>query len=87
MAAISDDIVFHQSAEMVDIKRAMFDAAAKRVLLADSKKFGRRALHAMAALTEMDAVIVDAAVPADEVARLRGRGVEVAVAGAPHAVA
>lgn len=83
MAAVSDDIVFHQSAEMVDIKRAMFDAAARRILLVDSTKFGRRALHAMAALSEMDTVIVDAAMPADEVARLRGRGVDVVEAGAP----
>ena len=31
MAAITDDMVFHQSAEMVETKRAMCDAAATRI--------------------------------------------------------
>ncbi len=45
MSAITDDIVFHQSPEIVDTKRAMFDSAVKRILLADHTKFERRALH------------------------------------------
>ncbi|MEO6301257.1 MAG: DeoR/GlpR family DNA-binding transcription regulator, partial [Paracoccaceae bacterium] len=45
MSAITDDIVFHQSPEMVETKRAMFESSARRILLADHTKFGRRALH------------------------------------------
>ena len=61
MSAITDDIVFHQSPDMVETKRAMFDCSARRILLVDHTKFTRRALHSFAALTEFDAVIVDEA--------------------------
>lgn len=82
MAAITDDIAFHQSPEMVDTKRAMFDAARQRILLADHSKFTRRALYALRPLADFDAVITDAATPAQDVARLRDAGVQVIVA--PH---
>lgn len=82
MSAITDDIVFHQSPEMVETKRAMFESAAKRVLLADHTKFGRRALHAFANLTEFDVVIVDQATPAEHVERMRGKGINVVIAPA-----
>lgn len=80
MAAITDDIVFHQSPEMVDTKRAMFDAAARRVLLADHTKFERRALHGMAALDEFDTVIVDDGTPQEHLDRIRTKGINVVVA-------
>jgi DeoR/GlpR family transcriptional regulator of sugar metabolism len=79
-SAISDDIAFHQTLETVDVKRAMFDAATTRILLADHTKFSRRALHAMLPLAEFDAVIVDYATDRDHVARLRKAGVNVVVA-------
>lgn len=82
MAAVTDDTVFHQSPEMVETKRAMFDAAGRRILLADHTKFTRRALYGMTALSEFDAVITDAATPADEVARMRDAGITVVVAPA-----
>lgn len=82
MSAITDDIVFHQSPDMVETKRAMFDSAAKRILLADHTKFTRRALHSFAALTEFDAVIVDAETPAEHIARMRGKGINVIIAPA-----
>src|SRR5690606_13321119 len=43
IAAITDDLLFHQSTEMVETKRAMRECAAKSVLLADHTKFERRA--------------------------------------------
>jgi DeoR/GlpR family transcriptional regulator of sugar metabolism len=79
-SAITDDTVFHQTLETVDTKRAMFDASATRILLADHTKFEKRALHALAHLTEFDVVIVDAATPAEHVRRMRSLGVEVVVA-------
>lgn len=80
MSAITDDMVFHQSSEMVETKRAMFDSAALRILLADSTKFGRRALHAMGKLDEFDVVIVDDGIAPREVERMRSRGIKVIVA-------
>ena len=89
--AITDDTVFHQTLETVDAKRAMFDASARRILLADHTKFEKRALHALAHLNEFDVVIVDAATPIEHVERMRLHGVEVVGAerrtGAPTAAA
>lgn len=80
VAAITDGMVFHQSPEMVETKRAMFDSAARRILLADHTKFERRALHAMVALEDFDAIIVDEGTPAAVVTRMQSRGVQVIVA-------
>ncbi|MDB5552281.1 MAG: transcriptional regulator protein [Rhizobium sp.] len=80
MSAIIDDTVFHQSPEMVETKRAMFDCAAKRILLADHTKFERRALHSFAALTEFDIVIVDDGTPIVHLERMRSKGIKVVVA-------
>lgn len=80
LAAITDDMVFHQSPEMVETKRAMFDSAAMRILLADHTKFERRALHAMGSLSEFDVVIVDEALPEPHLDRLRRKGVNIVLA-------
>lgn len=79
-SAITDDIAFHQTLETVDVKRAMFESASTRILLADHTKFDKRALHAMLPLSEFDAVIVDADTDRAHVERLRKRGVNVVVA-------
>lgn len=80
MSAITDGMVFHQSPEMVETKRAMFDSAARRILLADHTKFTRRALHAMGSLEEFDVVIVDDSTPPRQLERMRSRGINVLVA-------
>lgn len=85
MAAITDDMVFHQSPEMVETKRAMFDSAAMRILLADHTKFERRALHAMGTLDEFDVVIVDDGTPPRQVERMKAKGITVVVAPVPRA--
>lgn len=79
-SAITDDIAFHQTLETVDVKRAMFESASTRILLADHTKFDKRALHAMLPLSEFDAVVVDADTDRAHVERLRKRGVKVVVA-------
>lgn len=79
-SAITDDICFHQTQETVDTKRAMLDSAATRLLIVDHTKFQRRALHALAPLTEFDHVIVDWNTPDEHVDRLRRAGVAVTVA-------
>ncbi len=80
ISAITDDMVFHQSPEMVETKRAMFDSSATRILLADHSKFGRRALHSFASLTEFDVVIVDDQAPSTHIERMRSKGIKVVVA-------
>ncbi|MDX8464647.1 DeoR/GlpR family DNA-binding transcription regulator [Mesorhizobium sp. VK23B] len=84
MSAITDDMVFHQSPEMVETKRAMFDSAAMRILLADHTKFERRALHAMGTLDEFDVVIVDDGTPPRQVERMKAKGITVVVAPLPR---
>lgn len=79
MPAISDGVVFHQSAEMGETKRAMFDAARRRILLADHTKFERRALHAVAALDEFDVVITDDKLPAAHIEALRSRDLDLRI--------
>ncbi|MDR1427966.1 MAG: DeoR/GlpR family DNA-binding transcription regulator [Bifidobacteriaceae bacterium] len=79
-AAIVDDTCFHQQPETIDTKQAMFDSAARRILLADHTKFERRALHGLVSLADFDVVIVDWATPEEHVTRLRGQGVSVVVA-------
>lgn len=80
MSAITDDMVFHQSPEMVETKRAMFESAAMRILLADHTKFERRALYAMCTLDEFDVIVVDDGTPTRQIERLRARGINVVVA-------
>lgn len=77
--AITDDICFHQHHDAALVKRAMFETAAKRILMADHSKFTQRALHGHIALAEFDAVIVDAHTSPDDVSRLRDKGVSVIV--------
>lgn len=78
-AAVVNGVSFHQNAESVETKRAMFEQAAKRILLVDYTKFERRALHALLPLADFDAVIVDGNTPSAVVDELRLRGASVQV--------
>ena len=80
VSAITDGMLFHQSPEMVETKRAMFECATRRILLIDHTKFQRRALHAMGSLEEFDVVIVDASTPPALVQQLKARGIGIVVA-------
>ena len=79
-SAIVDGACFHQSVLTVDVKRAMFQASEKRILLVDHTKFGRRALHFLLPLEAFDVVILDSGAPADLIEDLEGRGVTIEVA-------
>ena len=81
-SAIVDDVCFHQTLETVDVKRAMFESARRRVLLVDGTKFEKRALHAMLPLADFDAVIVDSSTAPEHVDRLREHGITVVIAPA-----
>jgi DeoR/GlpR family transcriptional regulator of sugar metabolism len=79
-AAVMDGMCFHQSEESVATKRAMFEVAAKRVLLVDHTKFDRRALHALARVDEFDHVIVDAKTRPEDIEKMAAQGIDVVVA-------
>lgn len=83
-SAITNDVIYHQFLETVDTKRAMFEAANKRILLADHTKFEHRALHALAPLKDFDAVIVDDKTADADVLRMREKGINVVVAARVH---
>lgn len=82
MSAIVEDTVFHQSAETVETKRAMFESARQRILLMDHTKFERRALHRFAHLREFDVVIVDRDIPVALMRKMKDAGVNLVVANA-----
>ncbi len=79
-SAITDDKVFHQSSETVETKRAMFQSAAMRILLADHTKFERRALHAMGSIYDFDVIVVDDRTAPVHIERMRAHGARVIVA-------
>jgi DeoR/GlpR family transcriptional regulator of sugar metabolism len=83
-SAITNDVIYHQFLETVDTKRAMFEAANKRILLADHTKFQHRALHALAPLKDFDVVIVDDETTEADVKRMREKGIDVIVAPQAH---
>lgn len=80
MSAVMGGTVFHQSAETVETKRAMFDSAKKRILMMDHTKFERRALYRFAHLNEFDTVIVDRGIPVPTLRQIVDLGGNVVVA-------
>ena len=62
------------------ITRAMVDASAKIIVLADHSKFLESGLHRICALDAIDLLITDEGINPDLVDQLRGSGVEVVVA-------
>jgi len=59
------------------LNRRMIESAAQVTVLADSSKFGHRSLSLIADFNCVHRVITDSAAPADDVSKLRSRGVEV----------
>ncbi|PRY85416.1 DeoR/GlpR family DNA-binding transcription regulator [Donghicola tyrosinivorans] len=80
MSAIANDVVYHQSPEMVETKRAMMASSERSILLADHTKFDQRALHSFASLTEFDTVIVDDNTTPEHIERMRDKGINVEIA-------
>jgi DeoR/GlpR family transcriptional regulator of sugar metabolism len=67
---------------LIDIQRAMLQAAGKVIFCLDHTKFGRRSMSFLCGLEEIDIIVTDSAAPADLVAALRDQGLEVVVAPA-----
>lgn len=75
--AVTDGICYIQSQDTVITRRALIASAARTVAVIDHTKFGRRALHRMVGLAELDRVVVDAGTPDSVLEGLRARGVRV----------
>lgn len=80
-STVSGGFVYHQEQEVVLVKRAMLNAAARKVLLADHTKLGRLALHRLAPLDSFDVVITDSGAPEEALREMRETRTEVIVAG------
>jgi len=65
---------------LIDIQLAMIRAAARVIMCLDHTKFGRRSVSPLCDLEQIDTIVTDGQAPADLVAQLRGKGIEVIVA-------
>jgi DeoR/GlpR family transcriptional regulator of sugar metabolism len=65
---------------LIDIQKAMIEAARKVIFCIDSSKFGRQSISKLCELDVIDVIATDKAAPPDIVRGLRKRGVEVVIA-------
>lgn len=77
--AVTDGICYIQSQDTVITRRALMASTARTVAVIDHTKFGRRALHRMVGLAELDRVVVDGGITESALAELRARGARVDV--------
>lgn len=73
--AVDAECASDTSWELVQLKRAMIDAAASAVLMADSSRFGGRALYRIAPLERIGTILTDDGLDEDERQRFLARGV------------
>ncbi len=79
--AVSGTQAFHTDDNAVRAKRAMMQAAERRVLMVNHQRFGQLALHALADLGDFDAIITDAAPASAHRAALDRAGIALTIAG------
>ena len=60
-----------------ELNRRMIESAAQVTVMADSSKFGHRSLSVISDFRSIHRVITDAAAPAEDVNKLRSRGIDV----------
>jgi len=63
----------------VELKRHMVEHSKEAIAIVDASKWGQVAFASFASLDQIDRVIADAAAPAEMVAALRGRGIQVTI--------
>jgi len=77
---ISLDGVTNSHGLLIDIQRAMIQAAQKVIFCFDHTKFGRQSVLPLCGLDCIDSIVTDSAAPLDLVEALRTRNIEVIVA-------
>lgn len=80
ISAISTDGLFDYSVEEAEMKRVFCERATRRVVVADSSKFGGRSLVQVGGLECIDVLVTEAPPPAELAGALAQAGVEVIVA-------
>lgn len=65
---------------LIDIQRAMINAAQKVIFCFDHTKFGRQSMLSLCGLECIDTIVTDSGAPAELVAQLRDKGIEVIIA-------
>jgi len=65
---------------LIDIQRAMINAAKKVIFCFDHTKFGRQSVSPLCGLDSVDTIVTDHGAPADLISDLRNRDIEVIVA-------
>ncbi len=68
---------------LIDIQRAMINAAQKVIFCLDHTKIGRKSVSQLCELDAIDTFVTDSGAPADMLQALREKGVEVLVAPLP----
>jgi DeoR/GlpR family transcriptional regulator of sugar metabolism len=79
--AVTEGFCYHLSPEITLVKRALMEAASRRILMLDHSKFSKRSLYQLAPLTDFDLVIVDQGTSERDLAAMRDFGVVMHVAG------
>jgi DeoR family fructose operon transcriptional repressor len=77
---ISPEGITNSHGLLIDIQRAMINAAQKVIFCFDHTKFGRKSIAPLCALDCVDTIVSDCAAPAELVQSLRACGIEVIVA-------
>jgi DeoR/GlpR family transcriptional regulator of sugar metabolism len=65
---------------LIDIQRAMLNAAQKVIFCLDHTKFGRRSVSQLCSLEPIDVIVTDSGAPADLVQQFKANGIDVVVA-------
>lgn len=77
---ITIDGITNSHGLMIDIQKAMINAASKVIFCLDHTKFGRKSMLPLCGLDVPDIIVTDSNAPADLVNELRTRGIEVVIA-------
>ncbi|WP_161598935.1 DeoR/GlpR family DNA-binding transcription regulator [Aidingimonas lacisalsi] len=77
VSAIHGTTAYLQDQEVVKVKRALMEAADRRILLVHSQKFGSSALNRLADLSEFDVILTDGQVEPEVIATLQAEGMDV----------
>jgi DeoR family fructose operon transcriptional repressor len=80
VAGVSGGVLFNQNQLLVQAERKMLAQAQRAVLLMDSVKLGQQALARLCDLSEIDVVVTDANVTAEQKREIVGAGCELIVA-------
>jgi len=77
---ISPEGITNSHGLLIDIQRAMINAAQKVIFCFDHTKLGRQSVSPLCDLDAVDVIVTDSGAPMDIVEALRSKGVEVVVA-------